>query len=107
MSQARSHKVRKTIIDSLLANSENEGMTLQQIADKLGISKQRVQQIEARAMEKLRSPSLTKKWQDIMDTVQELNKPKIDNRIMKMSIDTRVFFDHYDPNIDFRTKGSF
>lgn len=47
-------------------------VTLQTIANKLGISKERSRQIESSAMKKLRDPKLTQKWKMISDTIQEL-----------------------------------
>lgn len=43
---------------------------LQEIANILGISKERVRQIENQAIKKLRHPTFRKKWNEIIETVQ-------------------------------------
>lgn len=58
--------------------------TLVQIAKILNISDEAVRQIEERAIKKLQSPRLASKWQDIMETMGEINKEKIPNNYEKM-----------------------
>ncbi len=46
--------------------------TLQEIADHLGITRERVRQIENSALKKLRHPKLRKKWIEIQETIEML-----------------------------------
>lgn len=48
-------------------------MTLQEIANVLGISKQRAEQIEKRALQKLRDPKIRDKWINVLETQAELD----------------------------------
>lgn len=43
--------------------------TLQEIADTLGVTRERARQIEAQALKKLKHPKLRKQWEAIIDTV--------------------------------------
>jgi DNA-directed RNA polymerase sigma subunit (sigma70/sigma32) len=48
--------------------------TLEEVAEKLGITKEAARQLERQALKKLKHPSLREKWQAIIDTVNELNR---------------------------------
>lgn len=48
--------------------------TLQDIANKLGVSRERVRQLEKRALKKLRSPELRERWESILATIEELER---------------------------------
>lgn len=48
--------------------------TLQEIANILGISRERVRQIEVQAIKKLRHPTFRKKWNEIIDSAQNIQK---------------------------------
>ncbi|MGE4455991.1 MAG: sigma factor-like helix-turn-helix DNA-binding protein [Arcobacteraceae bacterium] len=43
--------------------------TLQEIATILGVSRERVRQIELQAIKKLKHPNTRKRWSDIVDTI--------------------------------------
>lgn len=45
--------------------------TLQEIANILGITRERVRQIEVQAIKKLRHPTFRKKWNEIIDTIKK------------------------------------
>jgi RNA polymerase primary sigma factor len=47
--------------------------TLEEIAGKLGITRERVRQIEQQALKKLKHPKFRKKWQDILETFAVLS----------------------------------
>ncbi|MDQ1267473.1 MAG: pol sigma70 protein [Campylobacterota bacterium] len=47
--------------------------TLQEIADILGVTRERTRQIETQALKKLKHPSLRAKWEKIIDSVRDLN----------------------------------
>lgn len=67
-------------------------MTLQEVADKLGITRQRVEQLEKRALKKLRHPSLKQKWMDIMDTMYELELNKNIDTTARLSYTQKNYF---------------
>lgn len=46
--------------------------TLEEIATKLDISRERVRQIEKQALKKLKHPKLRKEWREINETVCEV-----------------------------------
>ncbi len=48
--------------------------TLQEIANILGITRERVRQIETQAIKKLRHPTFRKKWNEIIDSTQNIQK---------------------------------
>ncbi|MDA3053555.1 sigma factor-like helix-turn-helix DNA-binding protein [Campylobacter sp. JMF_03 NE3] len=58
--------------------------TLAQIAAVLNISDEAVRQILERAIKKLQDPKFANKWQDIMETMHEIDKEKIPNSYEKM-----------------------
>lgn len=58
--------------------------TLAQIAMVLDVSDEAVRQILERAIRKLKDPKLADKWQDIMETMGEIDKEKIPNNYEKM-----------------------
>lgn len=63
-----------------MKNSLGSGdYTLQEIADILGVTRERVRQIESSAIKKLRHPRNRKKWEAIMDTVGELSNQRARN----------------------------
>ncbi len=47
--------------------------TLEEIAQKLGITRERVRQIEQQALKKLKQPKYRKEWLDIGDSVKGLD----------------------------------
>ena len=47
--------------------------TLQEIADKLGLTRERVRQIEMSALKKLKHPKLRAQWGDVIDSVHDIN----------------------------------
>ena len=47
--------------------------TLQEIADKLGLTRERVRQIEMSALKKLKHPKLRAQWGNIIDSVRDMN----------------------------------
>lgn len=51
-------------------------MTFKEIGRVLGISPQRAEKIYQRALRKLSSPKNIKKWQEILDTIKEIEKEK-------------------------------
>ena len=51
--------------------------TLDAVAKKLGVTKERVRQLEAHALKKLRHPKNNKAWREIFETIamiEQLNK---------------------------------
>lgn len=50
-----------------------DAYTLQEIADTLGVTRERTRQIETQALKKLKHPSLRAKWEKIIDSVRDLN----------------------------------
>lgn len=46
--------------------------TLQEIANRLGITKERVRQIEVQAIKKLRHPMMRKRWEEVVESVNEV-----------------------------------
>ena len=48
--------------------------SLQEIADMLGISRERVRQIEAQAIKKLKHPKMRNRWRDINETLDDVKK---------------------------------
>lgn len=50
-----------------------DAYTLQEIADILGVTRERTRQIETQALKKLKHPSLRAKWEKIIDSVRDLN----------------------------------
>lgn len=53
-----------------------ERMTFKEIGRVLGISQQRAEKIYRIALRKLSSPKNLKKWQEILDTIKEIEKEK-------------------------------
>lgn len=51
-------------------------MTFKEIGRVLGISPQRAEKIYQRALRKLSSPRNKDKWQEILDTIKEIEKEK-------------------------------
>ena len=51
-------------------------MTFKEIGRVLGVSPQRAEKIYQRALRKLSSPKNLKKWQEILDTIKEIEKEK-------------------------------
>lgn len=54
-----------------------ERMTFKEIGRVLGISQERVEKIYRSALWKLSSPKNLKKWQEILDTIKEIEKEKV------------------------------
>jgi RNA polymerase primary sigma factor len=50
--------------------------TLQEIATILGVSRERVRQIELQAIKKLKHPNIRKRWSDIVDTINNYQNNK-------------------------------
>ena len=51
-------------------------MTFKEIGRVLGISQERAEEIYRIALRKLSSPKNLKKWQEILDTIKEIEKEK-------------------------------
>lgn len=51
-------------------------MTFKEIGRVLGVNPQRAEKIYQRALRKLSSPKNLKKWQEILDTIKEIEKEK-------------------------------
>lgn len=51
-------------------------MTFKEIGRVLGISQERAEEIYQIALRKLSSPKNLKKWQEIIDTIKEIEKEK-------------------------------
>ncbi|WP_300795588.1 RNA polymerase subunit sigma-70 [Helicobacter sp. UBA3407] len=51
-------------------------MTFKGIGRVLGVSPQRAEKIYQRALRKLSSPKNLKKWEEILDTIKEIEKEK-------------------------------
>lgn len=51
-------------------------MTFKEIGRVLGVSPQRAEKIYQKALRKLSSPKNLKKWQEILDTIKEIEKEK-------------------------------
>ncbi len=47
--------------------------TLQEIADTLGVTRERARQIEMQAVKKLKHPKLRAQWENIIDSVRDMN----------------------------------
>lgn len=47
--------------------------TLQEIADTLGVTRERTRQIEMQALKKLKHPKLRAQWENIIDSVRDMN----------------------------------
>jgi DNA-directed RNA polymerase sigma subunit (sigma70/sigma32) len=47
--------------------------TLQEIADTLGVTRERARQIEMQALKKLKQPKLRAQWENIIDSVRDMN----------------------------------
>jgi len=47
--------------------------TLQEIADTLGVTRERARQIEMQALKKLKHPKLRAQWENIIDSVRDMN----------------------------------
>lgn len=47
--------------------------TLQEIADTLGVTRERARQIEMQALKKLKHPKLRAQWENIIDSVCDMN----------------------------------
>lgn len=47
--------------------------TLQEIADTLGVTRERARQIEMQALKKLKHPKLRAQWENIIDSVRNMN----------------------------------
>lgn len=50
------------------------GYTLEEIAQMLGVSRERVRQIEISVLKKLKHPKNRQKWAAIMDLLNEISK---------------------------------
>lgn len=66
---------------------------IQEIVEKLKISTQRVYELEADALHKLRNPKLRKQWEDIVDTINLLNT-QTENLIQEMDIEDEELIPH-------------
>lgn len=92
---------------ALSSISESPEMTLQEIADKLGISKQRVDQIEKSALKKLRNPKLKELWENIEYLINELNVNKSIDSTTRLDYINRDFVyinNNPSENTDFKQK---
>ncbi len=59
-----------------LSSYSGSTYTLQEIADLLGVTRERARQIELMAIKKLRHPNLRKKWEEIIESLDTLNNGK-------------------------------
>lgn len=50
--------------------------TFQEIADTLGVTRERARQIETQALKKLKHPKLRKQFNEIFETLGAMNNPK-------------------------------
>jgi DNA-directed RNA polymerase sigma subunit (sigma70/sigma32) len=50
-----------------------DSYTLQEIADTLGVTRERARQIEIQALKKLKQPKLRVQWENIIDSVRDMN----------------------------------
>ena len=55
--------------------------TLQEIADVIGVTRERVRQIEVTALKKLRHPKFIKQWREINETIQMMESSRAQGRI--------------------------
>ena len=53
-----------------------DSYTLQEIAEIMGITRERVRQIEAQALKKLKHPRYRKQWNEILETIHMLSNGK-------------------------------
>lgn len=53
-------------------------MTLEEVAEKLGITKEMARQLERQALKKLRHPSLREQWKQIREILNELDRDEHD-----------------------------
>ncbi len=65
-------------------------MTFKEIGRALGISPQKAQKIYERAIKKLSSPKNIKKWQEILDTLRELEKERAIQESDSKTLDSKV-----------------
>jgi DNA-directed RNA polymerase sigma subunit (sigma70/sigma32) len=53
-----------------------DSYTLQEIADMLGVTRERARQIEMQALKKLKHPRLRKQWETITDSMDMIGSGK-------------------------------
>ncbi len=53
-----------------------DSYTLQEIAEIMGITRERVRQIETQALKKLKHPRYRKQWNEILETIHMLSNGK-------------------------------
>lgn len=54
-----------------------DGLTLEEIAIVLGVTRERVRQIEMNALKKLKHPSLRDKWREVLETKALLDAQRL------------------------------
>lgn len=59
-----------------LSSYSGSTYTLQEIADLLGVTRERARQIEIMAIKKLRQPKLRKQWEEIVESIDALSNGK-------------------------------
>lgn len=59
-----------------LSSFSGNTYTLQEIAETLGVTRERARQIETMAIKKLRQPKLRKQWEEIIESLDALNNGK-------------------------------
>lgn len=62
--------------------------TLQEIADTLGVTRERTRQIEAIALKKLKHPKLRAQWENIIDSVRDINNTTQKSGVLLISKNT-------------------
>ena len=58
---------------SNISSFSGDTYTLQEIADRLGVTRERARQIEMQALKKLKHPKLRAQWENIIDSVRDIN----------------------------------
>lgn len=59
-----------------LSSYSGSTYTLQEVADFLGITRERARQIEMKALQKLKHPRFRKQWKDITESMDLLGNEK-------------------------------
>jgi len=58
------------------ASFNGDSYTLQEIANMLGVTRERARQIEMQALKKLKHPRFRKQWKDIVESIDLLGNGK-------------------------------
>lgn len=62
---------------------KTDGYTLEVIANRLGLTRERVRQLETHALRKLRHPKNNKAWREIFETISMIEQIKIKKWVIK------------------------